>query len=204
MKIYHYDDKYAGKNGVNGVKELVSVMCIGCAGTITPAILLGLQMISWQLVLLIVAVTVMAGGFLLKRVSIIVRSSMSAIIESDGELFYLMITPNLRGSSIPSSVTAILAGPSAVYAENSINAEITATNLAQNDDVVLCFFKMFQDDEIKTNFDTVMYGKPVTVYELQDRDFNNDKKKFYHVKCLKNKKRNTAVWIPRVLPNFFE
>ena len=203
MNVYHYDDKYAGKNGVNGVKELIAAICVGCAGTIAPATLMGLDMISLGLGLLIIALTAVVTGLLIRRMSIFTSASMSALIDSDSRFYYLTVTPNLRGSSIPRSMTAMLAGGEAVYAENSINAAISASNLAQSDGFVLQLFKLFQDDKIKTTFDTVMYGRPVTVYELLDRDFSREGKKVYHVKCIKNKKRHTAVWIPRAFPAYF-
>lgn len=204
MKIYHYDDKYAKKNGVNGVFELIATVCVGIAGILTPVILLGLGEIPVKLAVLIFAFTILVCCFLMRRVRVIVASSMSAILDSGGVLYYLMITPNLRGSSLPHSMTAMLAGPSATYAENSINAGIAATNLAQNDDIVLSLFKLYQEDKIKTTFDTVMYGKPVRVCELLDRDFQFQHKKIFRVKCIKDKKRHATVSIPRVFPAFFE
>jgi len=203
MKIYHYNDNYAGKNGVNGVKELIATVCIGCAGTIGPATLMGLDLISVPAGLLIFAFTMLIGGVLLKRMSIITTASMSVIIDNGGKLYYLTITPNLRGSSIPRSLTAAMAGSSATYTENSLNAQITASNLAKDDTFILSLFRLFQEDKIKTTFDTVMYGKPVTVYELLDRSFAGKKKKLYRVRCIKNGKRHTFVWIPRVFPAFF-
>lgn len=205
MKVYRYNDEYAGKNGTNGVKELVAVLCIGVAGTLAPVLLMGLHTISWRLGLPIIAFTAAVCAVFLRRVCIIVRAGMSALIDGDdGELYYLTITPNLRGSSIPRSASAMLAGSSATYAENSVDAEINASNLAQNDEYVLQLFRLYQDDRIKTTFDTVMYGKPVTVCRLLDRDFRRKVQKVYRVSCIRNKKRHTSVWIPRAFPDFFE
>jgi hypothetical protein len=204
MKIYHYDDKYAGKNGVNGVKELILALCIGIPGIIAPVILLALNIITWRLGLAIIILTIAAVSALLHRMSIIVTASRSAIIDDGDRLYYLTVTPNLRGSSMPSSFSAMMAGSSATYAENSLNAGISATNFARSDEFVLQLFKLYRDDQMKTTFDTVMYGKPATVYELLDRDFGREDKKIYRVKCVKNRKRNTTVRIPRVFPEFFE
>lgn len=204
MKIHHYDDKYAGANGVNGVKELIAAMCVGCVGIITPVVFMGLGRISPALGLAIIACAAILTVALARRAGLIVSSSMSVLIEGDDALYYLTITPNLRGSSLPRSVTAALAGSSAIFAENNINAEIEATGLAQNDDFILYLFNLYQEDKIKMTFDTVMYGKPVTVYKLLDRDFNRTDKKVYRVKCVKNKKKRMTVKIPRVFPTFFE
>jgi hypothetical protein len=204
MKVYHYDDKYAGKNGVNGVKELVGAVCVGSAGAITAATLMGLDIVSLGPGMLIIAFTALVTGLLIRRMSIILRASMSAIVDRDGALYYVTLTPNLRGSSLPSSVSAFLAGPSAIYAENSVNAQAAATNLAQSDEVVLYLLDLLLADKIKTTFDTVMYGKPVTVYELLDQDFAGRSKKICRVKCIRNKKRQTTVCIPRAFPEFFE
>lgn len=203
MKIYHYDDKYAGENGVNGVKELLAAVCIGCAGTLSAATLMGLEKISVAQGLLLIGLTVAVGGVLVARLSSIVTASMSVLLEDNGTLYYLTVTPNLRGSSIPRSVSALLAGSSATYAENSLNARVAASHYAQNDEIVAGLFRAFQDDKIKTTFDTLMYGKPVRVCELLDRDFARTRKGIYRVRCLKNKKRRAAVRIPRAFPAFF-
>lgn len=204
MKIYHYDDKYAGENGVNGVKELIAAIVVGCAGTIVPATLMGLDRISVRLGLLIIGLTIVVDGVILRRLSSIITASMSAILDSGDTLYYLSVSPNLRGSSVPRSLSAMLAGSSATYAENSLNAEIAASNIAQSDEAVLGLFRLFQEDKIKVTFDTLMYGRPVRVYELLDRDFGCAKKEIYRVKCIRDKKRHTAVRIPRAFPAFFE
>ncbi len=203
MKVYHYDDKYAKENGVDGVKELIATLCIGIAGTVAPATLMGLDMISIPQGLLIIGFTVLLGGILLRRLGIIQRAAMSALLDTGGSLYYITVTPNLRGSSVPRSLSAAMAGSSATYAENSLDASIAASNAAQSDEVILQLFQLFQDGKIKTNFDTLMYGKPVTVCELLDRDFGSNPKKLYRVPCIKNKKRRTTVRIPRVFPAFF-
>ena len=87
MKIYHYDDKYAGKNGVNGVKELILALCIGIPGIIAPVVLLALNIITWRLGLAIVILAIAAVSALLHRMSIIVTASRSAIID-DGDRLY--------------------------------------------------------------------------------------------------------------------
>jgi len=204
MKIHHYDDKYAGANGVNGVKELIAAICVGCVGLITPVVFMGLRWISPAPGLAIIACAAVLTVVFARRAGLIVSSSMSVLIDNDDALYYLTVTPNLRGSSLPSSVTAALAGSSAIYAENSLNAEITATNLAQNDDFILYLFNLYQEDKLKTTFDTVMYGKPVNVFKLLDRDFKRASKKVYRVKCIKNKKKRMTVKIPRVFPTYFE
>lgn len=203
MNIYHYDDKYARENGVNGVKELVAALCIGIAGALAPASLMGLDFISVPQGLLLIGLTVLLVGILLRRLGVIQRASMSALLDTGGSLYYITVTPNLRGSSVPRTLSAAMAGSSATYAENSLDASIAATNAAQSDAVILQLFQLFQDGKIKTTFDTLMYGRPVTVCELLDRDFGRERKKLYRVKCIKNKKRRTTVRIPRTFPAFF-
>lgn len=203
MNIYHYDDNYAKENGINGVKELLAALCVGIAGTVLPATLMGLDIISVPRGLLIIGLAIVLGGLLLRRLGIVQKAAMSALLDTDGRLYYVTVTPNLRGSSVPRTLSAAMAGSSATYAENSLNASITASNAAQSDEVILQLFQLFRDDKIKTTFDTLMYGRPVTVYELLDRDFGGERKKLYRVKCVKNKKHRTAVWIPRTFPTFF-
>lgn len=165
---------------------------------------MGLEAVSVPHGLLIIAFAAFVTGIILRRLCIIQVAAMSALIESDGRLYYLTVTPNLRGSTVPKSVSALLAGADATYAENSVDAQIAASNYARNDATVLQFFRLFQEDKIKTTFDTVMYGKPVVVYELLDRNFKNENRQIYRVKCIKNKKRHTVVRIPRAFPTFFE
>ena len=78
----------------------------------------------------------------------------------------MMIAPNLRGSMFPKSFTTLLAGPSAIFTENKIDAEIGATGIAQDDETVKALFELYKSNELKTTFGTVMYGKPVYISKI--------------------------------------
>ena len=128
---------------------------------------------------------------------------MSVIIEDNDDLYYMMVAPNLRGSMFPKSFTALLAGPSAIFVENKIDAEIEATAIAQDEETVKALFSLYKNGELKTTFETAMYGKPIYVSKLLDKKLKDVNKKIYKVNCVKDNNRQTTIKIPRVYPTFF-
>ena len=141
MKIHKYNDEYAIKNGVGGSTEFLIAILIGIIGGITPAILLGAGTIKFILALIIWVITILLCVYFIRRFGVINKSSMSVLIEDKDDLYYMMIAPNLRGSMFPKSFTTLLAGPSAIFTENKIDAEIEATGIAQDDETVKALFK---------------------------------------------------------------
>lgn len=204
MKIHKYSDEYAIKNGVGGSVEFLTAILIGIIGDITPAILLGSGTIKFILALIIWVITILLCVYFIRRFGVINKSSMSVLIEDKDDLYYMMIAPNLRGSMFPKSFTALLAGPSAIFTENKIDAEIEATGIAQDDETVKALFELYKNNELKTTFDTVMYGKPVYVSKILEKNFKDNNKKIYKVNCVKDNGNKSIVKIPKVYPTFFK
>ena len=204
MKVHKYNDEYANKNGVGGTLEFLMAIIIGVIGGITPAILLGVGIIKFIPSLIIWVITILLCTILLRRLGVINKSSMSVIIEDNDDLYYMMVAPNLRGSMFPKSFTALLAGPSAIFVENKIDAEIEATAIAQDEETVKALFSLYKNGELKTTFETAMYGKPIYVSKLLDKNFKDVNKKIYKVNCVKDNNRQTTIKIPRVYPTFFK
>lgn len=203
MIIHKYDDEYATKNGTNGVKEYLSATIIAVIGYITPAILLPLKIINFTVASIIwIFVTILVVYFV-KKTGVINKSQMSVLIEIEGDLYYMMITPDLRGSSLPKSFTALLAGPTATFVENKIDAEIQASQMAQDDEIVTTFFDLYRKGKIETTFDTVVYGKPIYVSKIIDKNFKSEYKKIYKVDCIKENGKKAKIKIPNVFPTFF-
>jgi len=173
MKIHHFDEEFARKNGLSGMKEFISAIIVGCIGTIIPAILAPLEIISYGVMFLIIIITVITTAILIKKCGVINKSTMSVLIEDNDELYYVMTSPNLRG------------------------------NIAYDDQIVKELFNLYKNDEIKTNFDTIMYGKPIYVSKILEKDFKSCYKTKYKVKCIKDNKKQGKVIIPRVFPTFF-
>ena len=204
VKIHKYDEEYATKNGLSGVKEFLLAIIIGVIGLIIPAGLLGGKVISILTALIIMFITVLIVVFFIRKYGTINKSTFSVLIEKDDELHYMMITPNLRGSMFPKTFTALLAGPSATYVENKIDAEVMAGEIAKNDAIITALFDLYQKNEIKTTFDTVMYGKPVYVSKILDKNFKTNNKKVYKLNCVKDNGSKGKVLIPKVFPTFFK
>lgn len=204
MKIHKYNDEYAIKNGVGGSFEFLLAIIIGVIGGITPAVLLGVGVIKFIVALIIWIITIFLCTCFLRRLGVINKSSMSVIIEDNNDLYYMMITPDLRGSMLPKSLTALLAGESATFVENKLDAEINASWMAQDENTVKALFGLYKNNELKTTFDTVMYGKPIYVSKVLDKNFKDANKKIYKVNCIRENNRKSVVKIPRVYPTFFE
>lgn len=202
MKIHHYNDEYAGTNGINGVKEFVLALIFGIL-ILVPVILVAIETISWLYAIIFVIILLLLVIYFIRKVGIINKASMSVIIEDGDELYYMMISPNLRGSMLPKSFNVFLAGPSATYVENKIDAEATTTLLASNDNLVKSLFELYKNNKIKTSFDTIMYGKPTYILKILNKDFKNENKKIYTVNCVKDNGKTTKVKIPRVFPTYF-
>lgn len=198
MKIHKYNDEYAIKNGISKVSELIKAILIGTIGGVTPAILLGLSAIKFRLSLIIWVVTVLLCVYLIRRTGIINISSMSVLIEDEGNLYYMMITPDLRQIYAPSP-----AGILGTSVTRKINAEIAAAHIAQDKETVKKLFDLYKNGELKTTFDTIMYGKPIYVFKILEENFKDDNKKIYKVNCLKDNDRKSTVKIPKVYPTFF-
>ena len=203
MKIHKYDDKYATKNGVNGVKEFLVAIIVGAVGVMTPTILLAIEFISFKLALIIYVMVILVAVYFIRKFGVMHKSTFSVLIENKDELYYMMITPDLRGSSLPKSVTALLAGPSATYVENKFEAAAVAAEMAQNNEIVTDLFNLYQKKGIKTTFDTMMNGKPIYVSKILDKNFEKEYKKFYKVNCIKDNGKKSTVIIPNVYPTFF-
>lgn len=203
MKIHHFDVEFADKNGLSGVKEFVSALIIACIGTIVPAVLVPLGIISYVVMFLIMGVTVIIVAILIKKYGVINKSTMSVLIEDNEELYYLMITPDFHSITVPKDLISSIAGPTAVFIENKMEEEIKAMNIAQDDQIVEELFKLFKNGKIKTNFDTIMHGKPIYVSKILEKDFKSSYKKIYKVKCIKDNKKQGKVAIPRAFPSFF-
>jgi hypothetical protein len=203
MKIHHFDVEFADKNGLSGVKEFVSALIIACIGTIVPAVLVPLGIISYVVMFLIMVVTVIIVAILIKKYGVINKSTMSVLIEDNEELYYLMITPDFHSATVPKDLTSLIAGPTAVFIENKMEEEIKAMNIAQDDQIVEELFNLYKNGKIKTNFDTIMYGKPIYVSKILEKDFKSSYKKIYKVKCIKDNKKQGKVVIPRAFPSFF-
>lgn len=203
MKIHKYDDEYATKNGTNGVKEYLIAIVVGVIGLITPAILLGIGTIEFIPALVVWIIVILILIYFIRKAGIIKKSSLSVLIENKDELYYMMITPDFKGSMFPNSFTALLAGPSATFAENKVYAEMIAAEMAQNDEIVTALFDLYQKNEIKNTFDTTMYGKPIYVSKILDKSFKTEHKKFYKVNCVKDNGKKSAIEIPNVYPTFF-
>ena len=136
MKIHHFDVEFAEKNGLSGVKEFVSALIIVCIGTIVPAVLAPLGIISYVVMFLIMGVTVIIVAILIKKYGVINKATMSVLIEDDEELYYLMITPDFHSATVPKDLTSLIAGPTATFIENKMDEEIKAMNIAQDDQIV--------------------------------------------------------------------
>lgn len=203
MKIHHFDVEFADKNGLSGVKEFVSALIIACIGTIVPAVLVPLGIISYVVMFLIMGVTVIIVAILIKKYGVINKSTMSVLIEDNEELYYLMITPDFHSATVPKDLTSLIAGPTATFIENKMEEEIKAMNMAQDDQIVEELFNLYKNGKIKTNFDTIMYGKPIYVSKILEKDFKSSYKKIYKVKCIKDNKKQGKVAIPRAFPSFF-
>ena len=197
-------DEYAIKNGVGGSTEFLIAILIGIIGGITPAILLGAGTIKFILALIIWVITILLCVYFIRRFGVINKSSMSVLIEDKDDLYYMMIAPNLRGSMFPKSFTTLLAGPSAIFTENKIDAEIEATGIAQDDETVKALFELYKSNELKTTFGTVMYGKPVYISKILEKNFKDSNKKIYKVNCVKDNGNKSTVKIPKVYPTFFK
>jgi len=202
MKIHKYDDNYAEKNGVNGVKEIISMVVVGVIGLIAPVILLAIDIIPAWLMLAIIVVVAATIFVLRYRYMISMRASISALIESDEELYYMQINPDLRGVNIPRSISTALAGQNAAFAENSLEAAEVASSMAQSDEIITYLFELYKDKKIETTFDTLMYGKPIHIRKIIDKDFNKEYKRIYKVDCILDGKKST-VKIPNAFPTFF-
>lgn len=200
MKIYHYNDEYSEKNSGTGVKEFIFALIIGVLGTIIPAVLMGLGVLNFLLGSLIIIIAIIIVATLISKVGIYNKASMSVVIKQDNKMFYMMVTPNLEGSAIPKSFTALLAGKSATFVENKIDAEVFASNLAQNDEFITQLFDLYLNDKIKTTFDTAMYGKPCYVYEILNPETFSEYKKIYKVRTIENKKKKITIKIPNSYP----
>lgn len=203
MKIHHFDVEFAEKNGLSGVKEFVSALIIACIGTIVPAVLVPLGIISYVVMFLIMGVTVIIVAILIKKYGVINKATMSVLIEDNEELYYLMITPDFHSATVPKDLTSLIAGPTATFIENKMEEEIKAMNIAQDDQIVEELFNLYKNGKIKTNFDTIMYGKPIYVSKILEKDFKSSYKKIYKVKCIKDNKKQGKVAIPRAFPSFF-
>lgn len=203
MKIHHFDVEFAEKNGLSGVKEFVSALIIACIGTIVPAVLAPLGIISYVVMFLIMVVTVIIVAILIKKYGVINKATMSVLIEDNEELYYLMITPDFHSATVPKDLTSLIAGPTATFIENKMEEEIKAMNIAQDDQIVEELFNLYKNGKIKTNFDTIMYGKPIYVSKILEKDFKSSYKKIYKVKCIKDNKKQGKVAIPRAFPSFF-
>ena len=209
MKIHKYNDEYAGKNGVNGIKETIIATLIGVFGGILPAILgsMAMEKYNHSLVTIIVIVAyiivVLLMAYVLKRMCACVKAFRSVIIEDENDLYYMTINPNLIGTSLPKSFSDFLAGRTAIYAENKIDAEVKASNYAQNDTIIDALFDLYKNDKIKSTFESFMYGKPVYVSKLLDTNFKSKYKQIYKVKCIKDKSKNCTAKIPNSFPTFF-
>lgn len=203
MKIHHFDVEFADKNGLSGVKEFVSALIIACIGTIVPAVLVPLGIISYVVMFLIMGVTVIIVAILIKKYGVINKATMSVLIEDNEELYYLMITPDFHSATVPKDLTSLIAGPTATFIENKMEEEIKAMNIAQDDQIVEELFNLYKNGKIKTNFDTIMYGKPIYVSKILEKDFKSSYKKIYKVKCIKDNKKQGKVAIPRAFPSFF-
>ena len=173
MKIHHFDVEFADKNGLSGVKEFVSALIIACIGTIVPAVLVPLGIISYVVMFLIMVVTVIIVAILIKKYGVINKSTMSVLIEDNEELYYLMITPDFHSATVPKELTSLIAGPTATFIENKMDEEIKAINTAQDDRIVEKLFNLYKNGKIKTNFDTIMYGKPIYVSKILEKDFKS-------------------------------
>ena len=182
IKIHHFDVEFAEKNGLSGVKEFVSALIIVCIGTIVPAVLAPLGIISYVVMFLIMGVTVIIVAILIKKYGVINKATMSVLIEDDEELYYLMITPDFHSATVPKDLTSLIAGPTATFIENKMDEEIKAMNIAQDDQIVEELFNLYKNGKIKTNFDTIMYGKPIYVSKILEKDFKSSYKKIYKVK----------------------
>lgn len=203
MKIHHFDVEFADKNGLSGVKEFVSALIIACIGTIVPAVLVPLGIISYVVMFLIMGVTVIIVAILIKKYGVINKATMSVLIEDNEELYYLMVTPDFHSATVPKDLTSLIAGPTATFIENKMEEEIKAMNIAQDDRIVEKLFNLYKNGKIKTNFDTIMYGKPIYVSKILEKDFKSSYKKIYKVKCIKDNKKQGKVAIPRAFPSFF-
>lgn len=204
MKIHKYNDEYAIKNGVVGSFEMLMAIIIGVIGGLTPALLLGLGVIKFIPASIIWIITILLCQYFIRRVGVINKSSMSVLIEDGDDLVYMMITPNLEGSMFPKSFFSLLAGPSATFVENKLDAEIFSSNVAQNENLVATLFDYYKKNPVKSSFKTLMYGKPVYFSKLLNKDFRKSFKKIYTVECIKENGKKSKVKIPRVYPTFFK
>ena len=121
MKIHKYNNEYAIKNGIDMNLELIIANLIGTIGGVTPAILLGLNAIKFRTALIIWVVTVLLCVYLIRRIGVFNVSSMSVLIEDEGNLYYMMITPDLRQFLFPARY----------YEIRKAYAEIAAAQIGQ-------------------------------------------------------------------------
>ena len=80
---------------------------------------------------------------------------MSVLIEDGDDLIYMMITPNLEGSMFPKSFFDLLAGPSATFVGNKLEAEVTSSSVAQNESLVDALFNYYKKNPVKSPFNKI-------------------------------------------------
>lgn len=204
MKIHKYNDEYAIKNGVGGSFEMLMAIIIGVIGGLTPATLLAVGVIKFIPASIIWIITILLCTYFIRRYGVINKSTMSVLIEDGDDLVYMMITPNLEGSMFPKSFFSLLAGPSATFVENKLDAEVFSSSVAQNENLAAALFDYYKKNTVKSSFKTIMYGKPVYFSKLLNKDFRKSFKKIYTVECIKENGKKSKVKIPRVYPTFFK
>ena len=199
MTIHMYNDEYAGKNGVNGVKELVVLFSIALLA-VPLVVIFSMKIIPFSALIAGLVGTVAAIIFIRQRYfKPIMCAQMSAIIEDSDGTYYMMVTPNFRGINIPSTATAALAGGDAVRAENMSNAQAFAIEVAHNEDVIKALFEQFKNG-VGKSANTLMYGKPVYIYRLKESV--NEYKQEYRIKS-EYEGKNKTIKIPNAFPTYF-
>lgn len=198
MKIHKYNNEYATKNGIDSDRETLIAIMVGVLGLIIPAMLLGIGIIKFIPALIIWVIVIFVLIYLIKRAGTITQSSMSVLIEDEDGLYYMTITPNLRG-------TGALGAYRGAFVVNKYKAELFAAKMAQDDKIITTLFDSYQKGKTgSTTFDTIMYRKPIYVYKILDKDFKAGHKKFYRVNCVKDNGKKTTIKIPNVYPTFFK
>lgn len=198
--IHKYDDNYAVDNKTSGVKELMIATIVGISYVFVVVIWALLEMKYVPIFILITIVFIIIIVVNIRKSGMSNIASMSVIIEDNNDLYYLSVMPNLQGSSLPSSISALIAGKNAIYVENKLNAEVISSNLAQSNEVVISLFESYVNNKIKYS---VMYGWPIKVAKFTKNDLIKESNKQKVYKCVWQDKKIGKIYIPKCFPTFW-
>lgn len=135
----------------------------------------------------------------IKSAGVISIAELSALIDDEDELYYLMINPSSR--DIPK-----FSHKSSHYVDKKMEAQIFAYHMAQDTDIIKSLYSDYKKGAFKKHtFSTIMYGKKCNVSKILDKDIiKSEKRKIYKLQCIKYNGRKGTVRIPNAFPTFFK